>query len=350
MATQAGCERDSDGDEVRVRGEEGGGDRDRGGDRQRSLPRRRHRAASCVSPPRRVTWSARRLISASLEAARPGGHDALAAVEERRGDRLGILAGDDRGVAEGGRAVREAALAALAVAGGAVLGEERGRRGVVGRRALRQGGDPGGQREALVAGQPVEGRHLRDPGVGVVGVDPDADRLGDGFRIAAPEPVGVAQDREAGAAGSVRSVAGGAVVGEEAGGRGRRRVEERRVGLERGEVGGGEAREPVLPRRAQVVEAGDRHLALVEAEEAAGVAAAGRPGGQEDPGDDRVGDGGGQDPDHELRERRVELADAVPVVAGGVVAGDGIDVAGVAFAHGRSSGSLSARIDRATRS
>ena len=61
----------------------------------------------------------------------------------------------------------------------------------------------------------AKSHHLRDPRLGMGGVDADADRLVDRFGLAAPKPGPGGKVGETGSAGASRAVASGAIVNEE---------------------------------------------------------------------------------------------------------------------------------------
>ena len=77
--------------------------------------------------------------------------------------------------------------------------------------------------------------------------------------------------------------------------------------------------------RLQRFEIGTIALARVPAEHAGRVGGDQRPGRIDDPVADRPDDGGVEQPQPPARQRRVQLADAVPFVAGGGGAGDAVD-------------------------
>jgi hypothetical protein len=232
---------------------------------------------------------------------------------------VGLLAAvePDR-VVERGCADLGHAGAALAMAGDAVLGEDRlaaghslGIAGVAG-----QGKHILGDIEDLIAGQDLVGaepRHLRIARLLAAVADAVGDRVLDVGEGPAPEPVVVGQGRKEALPGPAEPVAGGAVVGERdpAGAVGV--LHELGIGLDLLELLG----LPDLGRGPGAVLLGRRDLgrhggALVGAKEAGKVAPRAGPGRVEHPPDDGEDEASPEGQHPPPGRRHVELADAVP--------------------------------------
>ena len=170
----------------------------------------------------------------------------------------------------------------------------------------------------------AEGRHLRDPALGMRGVDADTHRLLDEFGTAAPQPVIVCEVGVVGAAPAVAAVARSAVVTEQlppcvAHGPHQRLVgEDRVIGL---------VLQPCRPARALLLAVDDpgfdRRL-LVYTQKPLRIGHAKRPGRHHKPPEDRPDVGDDQEHQHPARDRRIQFLDAVPFVARRLAPGDGV--------------------------
>src|SRR5262249_41194220 len=153
----------------------------------------------------------------------PGRHVPLPAAPHRGESRIQIAAVDPELVREVRGAHIRLALAILAVAGGAVVGKDflagpglvRGRIAGAGVRETSHIGDDVLDVSAGKHAVAAEGEHLRASAVGVGGVDPDPDRLGDRLRRAAPQPGSGRQVGKSLAALGVAPMTDGALVAEE---------------------------------------------------------------------------------------------------------------------------------------
>ena len=162
----------------------------------------------------------------------------------------------------------------------------------------------------------------------MAGVDADAHRLLDELGASAPQPVVVGEVRVVRPALAVPSVAGRAVVAEELPSGAAHGLHEGLVGEDRVVVFGLDAAHPVGPLALRLDDPRLDRLPLVDAEKTLGVGRSQRPGRHEEPPDDRPDVGHDQEHQDAARNRRVQLLDAVPLVAGRLAAADGI-----AFLH-----------------
>ena len=249
-------------------------------------------------------------------------------------DRRGIAAVEPDAVGQVRRAELAAAGAVLAVAGGAVVDEELARR-------LRRPPGPRAWPESdstycresvdLLRLQDVaEGRHLAEAGVGVGLV---ADAVGDGLPGCRRRCRPRASRRRAGS-GSARPPRRRRRRGTASSscGRPRRRRRWRSAGARgrsrrrRGPPASSRASSAALAARAAAISAATSAAARI-AEEPRGGAGDQRPGREQDRVDHPPDDGGVERPQPPARHRRVELLDAVPLVAGGLGLGRLVDLA-----------------------